>query len=190
MIEEGLPGLKDEQARYLEAETEADGEVWRVASVYLPNGNPPYNNPDDDSKYVYKLKWMDALYEHAKDLLRLNRPVLLGGDFNVILTAEDVYDEKAFLNNALCREEVRQKLTAIRYLGFYDAFRLLHPQEKGYTFWDYAGQAFLADNGMRIDYMMLSPQAADRLSSCEVDKNPRRGSKPSDHTPLIVELKS
>ena len=190
VIEEGLPGLKDEQARYLEVETEAGGEVWRAASVYLPNGNPPYNHPDDDSKYVYKLKWMDALYEHAKDLLQLNRPVLLGGDFNVILTAEDVYDEKAFLNNALCREEVRQKLTAIRYLGFYDAFRLLHPQEKGYTFWDYAGQAFPADNGMRIDYMMLSPQAADRLLFCEVDKDPRRGIKPSDHTPLMVELKS
>ena len=127
----------------------------------------------------------------AFELIGLNyRPVLLGGDFNVILTAEDVYDEKAFLNNALCREEVRQKLTAIRYLGFYDAFRLLHPQEKGYTFWDYAGQAFPADNGMRIDYMMLSPQAADRLLFCEVDKDPRRGVKPSDHTPLIVELKS
>lgn len=189
VVEEGLPGIKDEQARYLEVETEAGGVLWRAASIYLPNGNPPYNQPDDDSKYRYKLAWMNALYQHAKTLLALNRPVILGGDFNVILTAGDVYDEKAFLKDALYREEVKQKLTALKYLGYYDAFRLLHPQENGYTFWDYSGQALQADNGMRIDYMMLSAPAADRLEKCYVDKAPRQGTKPSDHTPLIIELK-
>lgn len=189
IVQEGLPGLEDEQARYLEADVELEGQTWRVASVYLPNGNPPYNAPDDDSKYLYKLAWMDAFYARAKELLALNRPVILGGDYNVILTPDDVYDVRPFLNNALYREEVRQKLTALKYLGYYDAFRVLHPQGSGYTYWDYAGQAVQADNGMRIDYLMMSAQAIDCLEKCEVDKSPRLGDKPSDHTPLVAELK-
>lgn len=189
VIEEGLPGIKDEQARYLEVETEAEGRsgVWLLS--ICQTATRLIMQPDDDSKYRYKLAWMEALFQHAKALLALNRPVILGGDFNVILTADDVYDEKAFLNDALYREEVKQKLTALKYLGYYDAFRLLHPQENGYTFWDYSGQALQADNGMRIDYMMLSAPAADRLEKCYVDKTPRQGTKPSDHTPLMIELK-
>lgn len=186
---EGLPGFEDANARYLEAELTAEGRVFRVASVYLPNGNPPYNDPDDDSKYAYKLAWMDALLKHAEDLLQLRRPVLLGGDFNVILTERDVYDPEPFRNNALFREEVKQKLTALQYLGFYDAFRALHPQKNGYTYWDYGGGAFTTDQGMRIDYFFLSPDAMDMLESIEVDKAPRRGTKPSDHTVLKVKLK-
>lgn len=189
VVEEGLPNFEDENSRYLEAIVEVKGEKVRVASIYLPNGNPPYNNPDDTSKFEYKLKWMDALYNHAKELLRLNETVVLGGDFNVILTDEDVYNPEIFRNNALFREEVKQRLTALKYLGFYDAYRSLHPQEIGYTYWDYSGNALQADYGMRIDYLFLSPKAVDKLVSCEVDKAPRMAAKPSDHTPLVVELK-
>lgn len=189
VVEEGLPNFEDENSRYLEAIVEVKGEKVRVASIYLPNGNPPYNNPDDTSKFEYKLKWMDALYNHAKELLRLNETVVLGGDFNVILTDEDVYNPELFRNNALFREEVKQRLTALKYLGFYDAYRSLHPQEIGYTYWDYSGNALQADYGMRIDYLFLSPKAVDKLVSCEVDKAPRMAAKPSDHTPLVVELK-
>lgn len=185
---EGLPGLKDENARYLEAGVVVDKQEYRVASIYLPNGNPPYNNPDDDSKFDYKLKWMDALYNHAQELLKLRQPVILGGDFNVIMNEKDVYDVEAFKNNALYRIEVREKLQALQYLGFYDAFRVLHPSDPGYTYWDYAGAALQSDNGMRIDYLFLSADAIDKLESCEVDKTPRFSAKPSDHTVLKVKL--
>ena len=106
----------------------------------------------------------------------------------MILTPNDVYDVRPFINNALYREEVKQRLTAIKYLGYYDAFRVCHPEEIGYTYWDYGAKAFQADWGMRIDYLLLSPKAVDDLISCEVDKSPRQDDKPSDHTPLIAEL--
>lgn len=186
---EGLPGFADDNARYLEAKLTAEGMEYRVASIYLPNGNPPYNDPDDDSKYDYKLCWMDALYAHARQLLELRQPVILGGDFNVIMTENDVYDPEAFKNNALFRREVREKLTALRYLGVYDAFRSLHPAENGYTYWDYGGGALPNDQGMRIDYLMMSADAMDRIVSCEVDKSPRLAQKPSDHTVLKARLR-
>ncbi len=187
---EGLPGFADANARYLEAEIKHNDQSWRVASIYLPNGNPPYNNAEDDSKYLYKQQWMDALLRHAETLQKLPQPVILGGDFNVILTDNDVYDPKRFVGNALTRPEVRQKLTALGHLGFYDAFRTLHPDSSGYTFWDYAGNSLNADFGMRIDYLFLNAPAADRLLSCTVDKTPRRAGKPSDHTVLIAEFRN
>lgn len=189
VIQEGLPGFEDESARYLEAEIDDGKRVFRTASIYLPNGNPPYNAPDDDSRYAYKLRWMEALYARARELLELRLPVILGGDFNVILTDNDVYDPEAFRDNALFREEVKRRLKALEYLGYYDAFRSLHPRENGYTYWDYGGGAFQNDQGMRIDYLFLSPNATDLLESCEVDKEPRRGSKPSDHTVLKAVLR-
>lgn len=190
IIRNSLPGFEDENARYLEADIEIDNIIYRVASIYLPNGNPPYNKPDDTSKFTYKMAWMDALYQHCKDLAKLNQPVILGGDFNTILTDNDVYNPKLFAQNALFRPEIKQRLTALSHLGFYDAFRMLHPHENGYTFWDYTGNSLAADYGMRIDYLFLSAPAADKLLSCYVDKTPRKADKPSDHTPLVAELKS
>ena len=184
VTEEGLPGFADEQARYLEAEVEVNGQKWRVASIYAPNGNPPYNNPDDDSRYAYKISWFDALLSHAKELLELRQPVVFGGDFNVILRDDDVYNPDDFRKNALFREEVKQKLCVLQNLGFYDAFRALHPSKIGYTFWDYAGGALQNDMGMRIDYLFTSPNASDKLIACMVDKAPRLAPKPSDHTAL------
>ena len=186
--QEGLPGFEDGGARYLEVETETPRGRYIAASVYLPNGNPPYNDPDDDSRYAYKLRWMDGLLVRARALLELRRPVVLGGDFNVIMTDMDVYAPEDFQRNALFRPEVRQKLAALQYLGFYDAFRSLHPQMPGYTYWDYAGAALARDFGMRIDYLFLSPDAADCLKNCDVDKAPRMNVKPSDHTVLKAEF--
>lgn len=185
---EGVPNFTDSNARYIEAEICIDSINWRVASVYLPNGNPPYNDAADDSKYTYKLQWMDALLTHAKELQKLQQPVILGGDFNVILTDNDVYDPQAYTKNALFRPEVRQKLAALQHMGFYDAFRSLHPDDQGYTFWDYSGNALAADFGMRIDYLFLNAVAADCLTSCNVDKSPRLAPKSSDHTALIAEF--
>jgi len=186
---ENLPDFEDENARYLEADVKVDGVEYRVASVYLPNGNPPYNNPDDDSKFAYKLKWMGAFYQRAKKLLEMQKPVILGGDFNVILTDNDVYNPDEFRNNALFRPEVVRRLRAMEYLGYYDAFRSLHKQETGYTFWDYAGGALQNDMGMRIDYLWLNAYALDRLIDIEVDKSVRLMAKPSDHTVLKAELR-
>ena len=187
-IREGLPDISDENARYVEAEVSVEGTDYRVASIYLPNGNPPYNNPDDDSKWRYKLAWMEAFYKHAKALLELRKPVVLGGDFNVILTDIDVYNPEEFRGNALFRPEVIQRLKAFLYLGYYDAWRVLHPIENGYTFWDYAGGAFVNDMGMRIDYLWLNSYAVDKLRQIAVDKTPRGETKPSDHTVLKAVL--
>lgn len=184
VVSEGLPEFDDPNARYLEVITEVDGRSVRAASVYLPNGNPPYNDPDDQSKFDYKLKFMDALYKHAQNLLQKDEYIVLGGDFNVIMSDLDVYDPKIFQNNALFREPVKQRLKAFEYLGFYDAFRTLYPNQTGYTYWDYAGGAFEQDLGLRIDYLFLSPKLADCLENCFVDKSPRAAAKSSDHTVL------
>ncbi len=187
---EGIPGFEDENSRYLEVLVDNGRCTVRAASVYLPNGNPPYNNPDDTSKFDYKLNFMDALYRHAVRLLGKEEKIVFGGDFNVIYTSEDVYDTKPFENNALFRKEVRQRLAALQYLGWYDAFRMLYPKQNGYTFWDYAGRAFEEDLGMRIDYLFLSPALADCLCACGVDKSLRSRPRPSDHTVLSAEFQT
>lgn len=186
---EGLPKFDDENARYIEADVMVEGDEVRVASLYLPNGNPPYNNPDDESKFLYKLNWMNAFYARAAQLLESGKKVILGGDYNVILTDFDVYNPEMFRNNALFREEVKQRLKAIEYLGYYDAYRCLHPTEVGYTYWDYAGSALAMDQGMRIDYLLLSAKAVDALDACYVDRQTRSGDKPSDHAPLVAVFK-
>lgn len=188
VIHEGMPSFYDENARYLEAVINFKGNDITVASVYLPNGNPPYNHPDDNSKFEYKLKFMDALYNHAKKLLLEKDRVVLGGDFNVILTPDDVYNPELFINNALYKTSVKQRLRALLYLGYYDAFRTLHPNDIGYTYWDYAQRAYEQDLGLRIDYLLLSPKMTDALQRCYVDKTIRTMDRPSDHTPLTAEF--
>jgi exodeoxyribonuclease-3 len=174
-VQKGLPGDDtDPQARYIEATV---GTV-RVGSVYLPNGNPA-----PGEKFDYKLRWMDRLIAHARDLLALDEASVLGGDYNVCPTDDDVADPAARTKDALCRPESRAKFQTLLHLGIYDAFRLLHPNAHRYTYWDY-GRAFAADNGLRIDHLMLSPQAVDRLKVCEIDKGPRGQPKASDHTPI------
>jgi len=197
VVQENLPDFSDDNARYLEVLVYVNNKKIRVASLYLPNGNPPYNNENDNSKFVYKLDWMDAFIKHIDNLALLNEPVILGGDFNIIRTDKDVYNPELFRDNALYRPEVVNKLRQIEYSGWYDAFRLGEYKNKmisdivenGYTYWDYAGGAFAADLGLRIDYLFLSPKAADCLERCWVDKNPRRSAKSSDHTALIAEFK-
>ncbi len=177
----GLPGdKKDEQARYLEATI--DG--LRIASIYLPNGNPIKTE-----KFTYKLAWMDRLIAHAEDLLASEQPVVLGGDYNVIPQDEDVYDTRAFANDALTQPESRQRFRTLLNLGFTDALRALHREPHLYTFWDYQGGGWQNDHGLRIDHFLLSPQAADRLESCEVDREPRGKPKASDHTPVVCRLR-
>lgn len=179
-VECGLPGDDgDDQARYIEATV---GDL-RVASLYLPNGNPV-----DSEKYPYKLNWMDRLRDHAMALLETEQPFLLGGDYNVIPEPEDVYDPAGWESDALYKPETRRRFRAILHLGLTEAYRALHPEPGAYTYWDYKGRAWQADQGLRIDHFLLSPQAADRLIDCRIDKTPRGRPKASDHTPVICEL--
>lgn len=179
-LEEGLPGdEEDTQARYLEATTNG----VRVASLYLPNGNPI-----DGPKFEYKLAWMARLRNRAAELLRSETPVVLGGDYNVIPTPLDAYDPDEYAKDALYQPESRNAFRGIVNLGYTDAFRALHRGGGHYTYWDYQGRAFAGDLGIRIDHLLLSPQAADRLADCQIDKEPRGKENASDHTPIWCEL--
>lgn len=177
---ERLPGDQgDEQARYVEATTFG----LRVASIYLPNGNPV-----DTEKFTYKLAWMARLKTHAEALLASEAPVVLGGDYNVIPEPEDCYDPQAWTGDALFRPESRAAFRRLLNLGYSDAFRAYNSEPHRYTFWDYQGGAWPADNGIRIDHLLLSPQAADRLRASGIDKEPRGRERASDHTPVWCEL--
>ena len=177
-----LPGDEaDEQARWIEATIAG----IRVVSLYLPNGNPA---PGD--KFDYKLGWMDRLVERGRDLLRGGQPVVLAGDYNVCPTDADVYDPPGWHDDALCRPESRAAFRRLLHLGYTDAIRALHPDAaRAYTFWDYQAGAWPRDLGLRIDHLLLSPQAADRLVDAGIDKEPRGRDKASDHTPAWVELR-
>ena len=179
-----LPGDEsDEQARYIEAVTETDAGVLRVASIYLPNGNPA-----DTDKFTYKLSWMERLIAHARGLLELEEPVVLGGDYNVIPQDEDCHDPAAWQGDALFRPESRAAFRRLLALGYTETFRTLHPRARDYTFWDYQRGDWQNDRGIRIDHLLLSPQATDLLIDCRIDRKPRGRPKASDHTPIWCEL--
>ena len=132
--------------------------------------------------------FMDRLHTHARELLALEEKLVLAGDFNVIPAPEDVYDPRAWAGDALFLPETRKRFRALINLGFTDALRATTDAPKMYTFWDYTGGAWQRNNGLRIDHLLLSPQAADRLVVCDIDKTPRGREKASDHTPVWVEL--
>jgi exodeoxyribonuclease-3 len=189
MVEERrLPGGEgDDHARYIEAVIDVpEGKrhkALRVASIYLPNGNPVATD-----KFAYKLKWLERLNAHALALLDYEEPLVLGGDYNVAPTDDDVYDPVAWAGDALCRPESRAGYFRLLNLGYVDAFRALHSDQHRYTFWDYQAGRWQRDEGLRIDHLLLSPQAADSLDECDIDKRPRNGDKPSDHTPIWCSL--
>ncbi len=185
----GLPGFADEQARYVEASfTTAGasgvlgGEV-RVASAYIPNGNPTGTD-----KFTYKLAWMQQLVAHAADLLHREMPFVIAGDYNVCPTDDDVYDPVAWRSDALCRIETRARYRALLHQGLTDAYRVFHREPHRYTFWDYQAGRWNRDEGLRIDHLLLSPQAADRVVASDIDKLPRAKERASDHTPIWCEL--
>ena len=177
----GLPGDPDDShSRYIEAE--AHGIV--VASIYLPNGNPI-----GTEKFDYKLRWMERLRERAVTLLAEERPVVLAGDYNVIPEDRDTFSRRAMADDALFQPESQAAYRAIVNQGWTDALRAAHPDEpRLFTFWDYQAGAWQRDAGFRIDHLLCSPQAADRLRGAGVDKWARAEEKASDHAPTWVEL--
>ena len=175
-----LPGDEtDTQARYIEATTLG----LRVASIYLPNGNPI-----DTAKFPYKLDWMDRLRARMTAVLREEQPAVFGGDYNCAPTDEDVYDPEAVARDALVQPETRQRFRALLHTGLTEAWGALHGERHVYSYWDY-GAAFKNDDGLRIDHLLLTPQAADRLESCEIDTTPRGWAKASDHTPVVCTVR-
>lgn len=180
VLADRLPGDdSDDQARYLEAFT--DGV--RVASVYVPNGNPI-----ETDKFAYKLAWLKRLAHHVQTLLASEDAVVLGGDYNVAPTDGDVYDPIGWRDDALCRPEARAALRAIIHQGLTDAIAAKLGGNGHYTWWDYRRSAFETDQGLRIDHLLLSPHAADRLVDAGIDREPRGWEKASDHTPVWCEL--
>ena len=181
-ITRGLEGEEeDDQARYIEATI--DG--YRVASIYLPNGNPR-----PGPKFDYKLRWMERLYKRAADLIKSEQPVILGGDYNVIPQAIDCYDENAWIDDALYHPDSRAAFFRMLNLGYCDALRACHPVGERYSFWDYQAGAWPKNNGIRIDHLLLSPEAANHLQDAAVDKGPRGLEKASDHTPVWCSLRA
>jgi exodeoxyribonuclease-3 len=180
-VKTGLPGdAADEQARYIEATVGG----LRVASIYLPNGNPV-----ESEKYPYKLRWMDRLRAHVQTLLRAEKPLVLGGDYNIIPEDRDCHDPKLWAEDALFRLESRRKFRALLHLGLTDAFRVYNQTPGHYSFWDYQAGSWPRNAGIRIDHFLLSPQAADLLEDCTIDSGPRGKEKASDHTPVILKLR-
>jgi exodeoxyribonuclease-3 len=180
----GLAGDPDDvQSRYQEAVISVPSGALRLLNIYLPNGNP-----FGTEKYVYKLAWMGRLRERVKHILTLEEPLILAGDFNVIPAPDDVYNPSAWMEDALFKPETRANFQALLNLGLTDAFRACHDEPHRFTFWDYQAGAWQKNQGLRIDHLLLSPQAADRLVSCDIDPSPRGWEKPSDHVPIFIEL--
>ncbi len=183
-VTRGLDGdASDAHARYIEAVISDATGIIRVASLYLPNGNPP-----DSDKYRYKLAWMDRLIARARYLLGLEEPVVLAGDYNVIPEPRDCFDPKVWAGDALFLPQTRQKFQALVNLGYTDALRATSDAAGLYTFWDYQAGAWQKNKGIRIDHLLLSPRAADRLVGVSIDKQRRGEDKPSDHVPVRMEL--
>jgi exodeoxyribonuclease III len=182
-VSRGLPGdPSDEQARWIEA-TVIGRRAVRLCGLYLPNGNPA-----PGPKYDYKLGWMARMEARARDLLAKEEPFVMAGDYNVIPQSEDAAKPQAWLEDALFLPQTRAAYRRILNLGFTEAFHTCHPEPGSYSFWDYQAGAWERNNGIRIDHMLLSPQAADLLRDVKIDKDVRAGEKPSDHVPVWIDL--
>lgn len=182
--EQGLAGDDtDEQARFLTVTVSTDAGALTVVSLYLPNGNPVASE-----KFAYKLAWMERLRAWAADRLAEEEMFVLAGDYNVIPEARDARFPERWTDDALAQPETRAAYRRLVNLGLTEAYRACDDHDGAYTFWDYQAGAWQKDNGIRIDHMLLSPQAADRLAGAAIDKRTRGWEKPSDHVPVVIDL--
>lgn len=183
---DALPGDdSDVQARYLEA----DVDGWIIASIYLPNGNPLTAQDGSTEKFDYKLGFMQRLCVHAQTLYTLEQPVVLGGDYNVIPHDRDARSPENWKHDALAHLQSRAHFNTLLHHGYTDVFRAVKPDDThAYTFWDYQNGAWPRDDGIRIDHLLTSPEATDKLQTCWIDKGPRGLEKASDHTPIIADF--
>jgi exodeoxyribonuclease-3 len=183
-VRRGLPGDEaDEQARYIEGVLHGAAGPVRIASIYLPNGNPL-----GTEKFPYKLRWMDRLEAHARELLAMEEKLVLAGDYNVIPEPRDAANPAAWANDALFQPESRAAFRRLLNLGLTDALRATTDAAGLYTFWDYQAGSWQRNNGIRIDHLLLSPQAADSLGNVMILKETRALEKPSDHVPVMIDI--
>ena len=183
-VTSGLPGDHgDDHARFMEAVLSTQNDAMRVATIYLPNGNPP-----DTEKYDYKIAWMKRLCAYARERLRLEEPLIMAGDYNVIPTSLDARNPQAWVNDALFLPRTRDEFRGLINLGLTDALRATSDDAGLFTFWDYQAGAWQKNNGIRIDHLLLSPAAADRLNTVGIDRHVRTWEKPSDHVPVWIDL--
>ena len=185
-IEDVITGLptyqEDTSARYIEALI--DGRI-RIASVYAPNGNPV-----PSMKFDYKLLWMQKFEEYVKTLLLNKEPLIIGGDFNVALTDMDIYNPKAFVDDAIAQPESRNAMNSLFATGLHNTYRLLYPnKEKSYTYYGYRGGCYQKGYGILLDYFLINDEAKNLLKDIGITTFPRGEDKPSDHTPLWIEIK-
>ena len=174
---------KNKQSRIISADLIYNKKIVKLINIYIPNGNPI-----DTEKYMYKKSWLDSFVKVIKSSYKKNQNIIIGGDFNVIPAAEDVYNPKSFEDDALYRLEIRKKFREILNLGFKDVYRYMYPDTEGYTFWDYMRGAWQKNNGMRIDHFLVSNSIIDQIKDININKDPRGREKPSDHTPIEINL--
>ena len=177
--------FKDEknQARIIVGEIKEKKDPILLINIYVPNGNPI-----DTEKYVYKKNWLNFFINQVKKTLVKNKNIIIGGDFNVIPEKIDVYDYKKYENDALFKLEIRKKFRELMNLGFHDVYRHFNKDKEEYTFWDYMSGAWQKNHGMRIDHFLVSNNILNNIKNINIDKKPRSKLKPSDHTPIELEI--
>ena len=178
-VQAGIPGFADEQKRVIAA---TFGDI-RVVDVYIPNGQSV-----DSEKYHYKLGWLDALTGWLQEEIKKYPRLVLLGDYNIAPEDRDVHDPKAWQGNVLVSEPERERFRNLLQLGLHDSFRLFEQEEKSFSWWDYRMMGFRRNNGLRIDHILISEPLVKSCKSCVIDKAPRKLERPSDHTPVVVEL--
>jgi exodeoxyribonuclease-3 len=179
-VQKNIPGLDGEQARVIAATL---GDL-RIVGAYMPNGQAP-----DSDKFQYKMRWLDALRQWLAAELVANPRLVLLGDFNIAPEDRDVYDPVAWAGQIHCTPEERAHFRALVALGLVDAFRLFEQPPKSWSWWDYRNLAFRKNQGLRIDHILVSEALKPRVSACLIDKLPRKNERPSDHAPVVVELR-
>ena len=177
--------IKDQnnQSRIIVGDIKNKSKLIKLINIYVPNGNPI-----DTEKYEYKKNWYDAFIKKVKKILIENENIIIGGDFNVIPEEIDVYDHKKYENDALFKLEIRKKFRELINLGFYDIYRYLNKDKQAYTFWDYMAGSWQKNHGMRIDHFLVSNNILSSIKSMNIDKKSRSRVKPSDHTPIELEI--
>jgi exodeoxyribonuclease-3 len=179
-VQKNIPGLDDEQARIIAA-TQGD---LRVIGAYVPNGQAP-----DSDKFQYKMRWLEALREWLRVELVAHPRMVLMGDFNIAPEDRDVHDPVAWAGQIHCTPEEREHFRALVGLGLVDAFRLFEQPPKSWSWWDYRNLAFRRNQGLRIDHILVSQVLQGNVMGCRIDKLPRKNERPSDHAPVVVELR-
>ena len=174
---------KKKQSRIIAGKIKHNSSTVFLINIYAPNGNPI-----NTEKYDYKKEWFDTFNKKIKNTLSENKNIIIGGDFNVIPEEIDVYDHKKYQNDALFKLEIRTKFNELINLGFRDVFRLFNENKREYTFWDYMSGAWQKNHGMRIDHFLVSMNILNKIKNINIDKNPRSNIKPSDHTPIEMEI--